>query len=98
MTFTNSSKQRFCRQIVLLHSLIACLLSPAANLWPNPLDVNRLILGMDDLVRRSLGEHIAIKTDLVDEAWPIFCDGNQLENALLNLALNARDAMRSGAN
>ena len=48
---------------------------------------------MEELVRRTVGPSIAIETVLAAGLWPCFCDPNQLENALLNLALNARDAM-----
>lgn len=63
---------------------------------PQPLDVNTLVTGMLELMQRSLGEGIVIRTDL-DPALPqAFTDANQLESALLNLAINARDAMPQG--
>ena len=65
-------------------------------LAPKPLDPNRLIDGMSDLMRRTLGEHVAIHIDLAGDLWPIEADANQLENAVLNLAVNARDAMEPG--
>lgn len=62
----------------------------------NAVDVNELIDGLADMLRRSMGEQIIIEIDLnADPAW-IKCDENQLENALLNLAINARDAMPEG--
>ena len=63
---------------------------------PKPLDVNRLISGMSELLRRTLGEHIEAETVLGASLWPAFADENQLEHSLLNLALNARDAMGAG--
>ena len=51
---------------------------------------------MTDLLRRTLGETIAIETRLADGLWPVRADPNQLENALLNLCVNARDAMPDG--
>ncbi len=48
---------------------------------------------MSEILRRSLGEHIAIETVLAGGLWKAFVDGNQLENAIINLAVNARDAM-----
>jgi PAS domain S-box-containing protein len=63
---------------------------------PKPTDANRLVNGMSDLIRRSLGESIAIETVLAAGVWRIEVDSNQLENALLNLAVNARDAMPHG--
>jgi PAS domain S-box-containing protein len=63
---------------------------------PRALDVNRLVQGMSELLRRTLGESIGIETVLAGGLWQTFVDPNQLENALLNLAINARDAMPDG--
>ena len=60
---------------------------------PRELDVNQLISGMSDLPWRSLGDRITVELRLAKELWSVFVDPIQLENALLNLALNARDAM-----
>jgi signal transduction histidine kinase len=60
---------------------------------PQPVDINELITRMSDLAWRSLGDDIAVDLRLSAGLWPVFVDPNQLENALLNLALNARDAM-----
>jgi signal transduction histidine kinase/ActR/RegA family two-component response regulator len=60
---------------------------------PRPLDVNKLVQGMSDLLHRSLGEAIRVETVLAGGIWRVAVDANQLENALLNLAVNARDAM-----
>jgi len=65
-------------------------------LSPKPLDVNQLIAGMDSMLRRSLGEHIEIELIRAAGLWPAMVDQGQLENALLNLCLNARDAMLGG--
>lgn len=60
------------------------------------LDVNLLILGIKELLGRTLGEKVTVDAILPDGLWPALADANQLENALLNLAVNARDAMPNG--
>lgn len=62
-------------------------------LSPQPVDLNRLVGGMSDLLHRTLGESIQVETVLAGGLWQAHADPNQLENALLNLAVNARDAM-----
>ena len=62
-------------------------------LLPERLDSAILVGGMSELLDRTLGERIKIETELADDAWPVFVDPHQLENAILNLAVNARDAM-----
>ena len=63
---------------------------------PKPFDVNKLVNGMSELLHRTLGEAIRIETVQAGGIWRVHADANQLENALLNLAVNARDAMDSG--
>ena len=65
-------------------------------LEPKSVDVGRLITGMSDLLRRTLGEQIAVETVLAGGLWRALADPNQLEVAILNLAVNARDAMPKG--
>lgn len=70
--------------------------SRRAPLEPRTTDVNALVAGMSELMRRSLGEQVAIRTALGQDLWPVHVDPNQLESVLLNLAVNARDAMPDG--
>ncbi|WP_255554551.1 response regulator [Sphingomicrobium clamense] len=63
-------------------------------LLPERVESATLIPSMRDLLDRTLGERISIHLDLQDDAWPVFVDPHQFENALLNLAVNARDAMQ----
>ena len=65
-------------------------------LEPEVLDANKLVAGMSDLFRHSLGAQIQLETVLAGGLWRIHADMNQLENVLLNLAVNARDAMPDG--
>lgn len=65
-------------------------------LQARPVDLNHLVSGMIDILRRTLGETIQLQALLTNDLWPIFIDPGQLENALLNLSLNARDAMPQG--
>ena len=66
------------------------------TLRPQSVDFNQIIIGMDDLLHRTVGEKIEVRTQLAPELWPARADPNQLETALLNLVLNARDAMPAG--
>lgn len=70
--------------------------SRRAPLEPRRVDVNALVSGMLELMRRSLGEQVTIQVELGDGVWPVNADLNQFENVLLNLAVNARDAMPEG--
>ena len=79
-------------------SLTARLLafSRRQPLAPRPLDLNVLVRDMTELLHRTLGEQIELEGVLAPRLWPIEVDQNQLESALLNLAVNARDAMPGG--
>jgi signal transduction histidine kinase/FixJ family two-component response regulator len=78
----------------LTHQLLA--FSRRQPLAVTPLDLNRLVSSMIDLLRRTLGETVNLQTVLAGGLWPISADKNELENALINLCVNARDAMPEG--
>ncbi len=63
---------------------------------PKRVEANRLLSGMEDLLRRTLEPAVSLEMALAGALWPTLCDPNQLENAILNLAINARDAMPTG--
>jgi PAS domain S-box-containing protein len=78
----------------LTHRLLA--FSRRQPLDPRPLDAGRLLAGMSDMLHRILGEDIAVEIVSAAGLWTTLADANQLENAILNLAVNARDAMEGG--
>jgi PAS domain S-box-containing protein len=66
------------------------------NLSPRPVDVNAVVAGMGELLQRSLGGLVQVETDLASNLWQAISDPTQLELVILNLAINARDAMPEG--
>jgi PAS domain S-box-containing protein len=82
------------RAAALTHRLLA--FARRQPLDPRPIDINQLIKSMVDLLHRSVGEQVILQIDLAKRVWPALVDANQLENALLNLAINGRDAMPGG--
>ncbi len=82
------------RAAALTHRLLA--FSRRQTLEPKATDVNRLIAGMEELIRRTVGPSIAVAVVGMPDLDSILVDPNQLENALLNLCINARDAMPDG--
>jgi PAS domain S-box-containing protein len=82
------------RAASLTHRLLA--FSRRQTLDPKPTDINHLVDGMDDLIRRTVGPAVTVEVNSGPGLWPVLADPNQLENALLNLCINARDAMPDG--
>ena len=82
------------RAVFLTQRLLA--FSRQQPLDPKPVEVNRLVTEMSDLLRRTIGEQIAVEVVLSGGLWRASVDANQLEIAILNLAVNARDAMPNG--
>jgi PAS domain S-box-containing protein len=82
------------RAAALTHRLLA--FARRQTLDPRPVNVNRLLASLEELVRRTVGPTVQVEVVGASGLWPILVDPNQLENALLNLCINARDAMPEG--
>jgi CheY-like chemotaxis protein len=89
--WANSASEAAKRGATLTQRLLAY--SRRQPLDPKPTDVMHLLNSMSDLLRSTLGENIEIQTTVEDGLWPAFVDVNQLDSAILNIAINARDAM-----
>ena len=92
--YVTSARSSAQRAAALTQRLLA--FSRRQSLDPQPVNINELVFGMEDLMQRTLGENIALQTRLDPSLPAAFTDAHQLENALLNLAINARDAMPQG--
>jgi len=82
------------RAAALTHRLLA--FSRRQPLDPKPVSANRLVTGMEELLRRTIGEAVRLEIVTAGGLWQTLCDPHQLESAILNLAINARDAMPEG--
>jgi PAS domain S-box-containing protein len=82
------------RAAALTHRLLA--FSRRQTLDPKPTNVNRLLTGLEELIRRTMGPVVNVEVVGASGLWPTLIDPNQLENAVLNLCINARDAMPDG--
>ena len=92
--YITSAQSATSRAAALTHRLLA--FARRQTLDSRTVDVNRLIAGMEDMLRRTVGPAIELETVLSASLWPTLCDPNQLETAILNLCINARDAMPDG--
>lgn len=82
------------RAAALTHRLLA--FARRQPLVPKAVDANALVVSLEDLLRRTIGERLRLEIAAMPDLWSTLCDPNQLESALLNLAINARDAMPDG--
>ncbi len=92
--YVNAAQGASKRAAALTHRLLA--FSRRQTLDPKPTDANRLIAAMEELVRRTVGPAVMVEVVASSGLWPVLVDPNQLDNALLNLCINARDAMPDG--
>ena len=92
--YTNTALTAANRAAALTHRLLA--FSRRQPLDPQPVNANRLVTGTEELLRRTIGESIRLEIVTAAGLWQTLCDPHQLENAILNLAINARDAMPQG--
>jgi PAS domain S-box-containing protein len=92
--YINAAMTSANRAAALTHRLLA--FARRQPLIPKSVDVNQLVVSLEDLLRRTIGETLDLEILAADDLWCTLCDPNQLESALLNLAINARDAMPDG--
>ena len=92
--YINAAMTSANRAAALTHRLLA--FARRQPLIPKSVDANALVVSLEDLLRRTIGETIDLTIVASDDLWDTLCDPNQLESALLNLAINARDAMPDG--
>ena len=82
------------RATTLTHQLLAFARREVVQ--PRVLDLNRVVSEVQQLLERTIGEDVVLRTDLAPDLWPVFADAGRMEQVLVNLAVNARDAMAGG--
>jgi PAS domain S-box-containing protein len=92
--YINAAMTSANRAAALTHRLLA--FARRQPLIPKSVDANALVVSLEDLLRRTIGERLDLMIVAAPDLWCTLCDPNQLESALLNLAINARDAMPDG--
>jgi len=92
--FVDTARKTVERAAALTHRLLA--FARRQPLQPRSVEPDELIAGMEELIRRTMGPGVTIELRMNDGVWTVLCDPNQLENVLLNLTINARDAMPDG--
>ena len=91
MSHLNNAMEGATRAAALTRRLLS--FARSEPLLPERIDSKELIGGMSDLLDRTLGERVRVQVKIASDTWPIYVDPHQLENAIVNLAVNARDAM-----
>jgi len=94
LRYLENARKGVDRAAVLTHRLLA--FARRQTLQPSPIALDTSVLDLAELIRRTMGPGIAVELSLCDHGRLVLCDRNQLESALLNLAINARDAMPDG--
>ena len=92
--YVEPAEKAAARAGALTHRLLA--FSRQQTLAPRPVDLDQIARGMEDMIRRAVGPAVQVELKSGNGRWLVLCDPNQMESALLNLCINARDAMPEG--